>query len=324
MQFAIPDNFPVVYSPDHPALIPLRKRGELLLFSTRHQSQDELVARLAGATAAINVRAYSRFDAAVFAALPNLRFLTVMGTGTDNIDLWAAAQHGVTVSNTPTAPMISVAEHTIALTLAIARNLLPMDQALRAGRWQHMPGVELHGKTFGFIGLGLIAAHAAPILRAFGMRLLGWSLTDDPGRAARLGLKLAPLDEVLRLSDVVSLHLRASARTAGIIGARELALLKPTAYLINTARGALVDEAALIAALADHRLAGAALDVYQQEPLAADSPFLTLDNVILTPHVGWVTDAGIARMARDPVANILAFLDGRPQHVVTPPAARQL
>jgi len=117
--------------------------------------------------------------------------------------------------------------------------------------------------------------------------------------------------------------LRASSRTAGIIGARELALMKPTAYLVNTARGALVDEAALIAALADHRLAGAALDVYQQEPLPADSPFLTLDNVILTPHVGWVTDAGIARMAHDPVANILAFLDGQPQYVVTPAAARQ-
>ena len=158
MQFAIPDNFPIVYTPDHAALIPLCERGDLLLFSTRHQSQDELIARMAGATAAINVRAYSRFDAAVFAALPDLRFLTVMGTGTDNIDLWAAAQHSVTVSNTPTAPMISVAEHTVALTLAAVRNLLPMDQALRAGRWQHMPGVELHGKTFGFIGLGLIAA----------------------------------------------------------------------------------------------------------------------------------------------------------------------
>ena len=188
-----------------------------------------------------------------------------------------------------------------------------MHQALRQGEWKHLPGIELRDKTFGMLGLGLIAAEVAPVIRALGMRLIGWSLRHDEGRARRLGVELLPMDDVLRQSDVVSLHLRASPRTAGLIGQRELALMKPTAYLINTARGAIVDETALYEVLAAHRIAGAALDVFQREPLPADSPLLTLDNVLLTPHVAWVTDMGIARMASQPVENIVAFLDGAPR-----------
>ncbi|MBI2938837.1 MAG: hydroxyacid dehydrogenase [Chloroflexi bacterium] len=320
MQFAIPDNYPVVYTEDRAALRPLSERGEVTLVSTRHQSTGELVDRLRGAWGAINVRAYSKFTDEVFAALPDLKIVSVMGTGTDNIDLAAATRHGVVVTNTPTAPTISVAEHTLALTLAIAKNLVPMHAALKAGAWRHQPGVELRGKTFGMIGLGLIAAELAPAIRTLGMRLIGWSLTHDEARARRLGLELLPLDDVLRQSDVVSLHLRASGRTAGLIGRRELELMKPTAYLVNTARGALVDEQALFEALAERRIAGAAIDVFQTEPLPADSPLLQLDNVVVTPHVAWVTDAGVERMVRQPVENILAFLDGKPQFVVNPAA----
>ena len=326
MKFAIPDNFPVVYDEDHPALQPLRERGEVALFSTRPAAPAELIDRLRGATAAINVRAYSKFDAALFAALPELRFLTVMGTGIDNVDLAAATAHGVVVSNTPTAPTVSVAEHTVALMLALTKNLVPMHVALKGGEWRHLPGIELRGKTFGLIGLGMIAAEAAPVVRALGMRLVGWSLTYDEARAARLGVDLLEMDDVLRQSDVVALLLRASPRTAGIIGPRELGLMKPTAYLINTGRGALVDEAALYEALKGRKIAGAGIDVFQTEPLPADSPLLTLDNVVVTPHVAWVTDAGIDRMARHPVDNVLAFLAGRPQFVVNPdvlnPSAR--
>src|SRR5258708_1197543 len=245
MKFAIPDNFPVVYSDDHPALRPLRERGEVSLYSTRHQSEAELIDRMRGAVAAINVRAYSKFMDNVFGALPELRFLTVMGTGTDNIDLVAAARRGIVVSNTPTAPTISVAEHAVALMLAITKNLIPMHNALINGTWKHLPGIELRGKTFGMIGLGIIAAEMAPVVRALGMRLVGWSLTHDPDRATPLGVELMSMDEVLRQSDVVSLHLRASPRTAGLIGARELGLMKPTSYLIHTARDAIVHSAAL-------------------------------------------------------------------------------
>ena len=316
MKFAIPDNFPEVYRADDPALRPLAARGGVGMASAHHRTREEQIDRLRGTTAAINVRAYSKFDDAVFAALPELKFLTVMGTGTDNIDLEAARRHGVVVSNTPTAPTVSVAEHTVALALALTKNLAPMDRALRGGEWRHLPGIELREKTFGFIGLGLIAAEVAPVVRALGMRLVGWSFTADEDRARRLGVQLLELDDVLRSADIVSLHLRASSRTAGFIGRRELGLMQPTAYLINTARGAIVDEAALVDALAARRIAGAAIDVFQHEPLPADSPFLALENVLLTPHVAWVTDAGTARMARHPVDNILAFLGGKPQFVV--------
>jgi D-3-phosphoglycerate dehydrogenase len=317
MKVAIPDNFPVVYRADHPALQPLLALGEIALASTLHRTREELVDRLRGATAAINVRSYSKFDDAVFAAVPELQYVTVMGTGTDNIDLEAARRHGVVVSNTPTAPTVSVAEHTVALALALTKHVAPMDRALRAGEWRHIPGIELRDKTFGFIGLGLIAAEVAPVMRALGMRLVGWSFTHDEERARRIGVQLLGCDDVLRTADIVSLHVRASSRTAGFIGRREISLMQPTAYLINTARGAIVDEAALIEALATRRIAGAAIDVFRQEPLPADSPFLGLDNVVLTPHVAWVTDAGTARMARHPVDNVLAFLAGKPQFVVT-------
>jgi len=317
MRIAIPDNFPVFYADEDPLLAPLRARGEVVLSSTHHGGdRQELIRRLQGATAAINVRAYSPFDDVVFAALPELRFVSVMGTGTDNVDLDAARRRGVVVSNTPTAPVVSVAEFTIGLMLAAVRKVVPMHEALRAGRWEHRRGMELRGKTFGFIGLGLIAAEMAPVIRALGMRIVGWSLTRDEDRARRLGVELMELDDVLRASDVVALLLRGSPKTRGIIGRRELGLMKQTAYLVNTGRGMLVDEVALYDALREGRLAGAALDVYQSEPLPADSPLLGLDNVICTPHVAWVTDGGTARMGRDPVDNVLAFLDGAPQFVV--------
>jgi phosphoglycerate dehydrogenase-like enzyme len=316
-RFVIPDNYPIFYSESDPLLAPVRTRGELVLHSTRHSGEAELIERLRGAHAAINVRAYSRFTERVFKEVPELRFVTVMGTGTDNIDLGAARRHGVVVSNTPTAPVVSVAEYTVGLMFAAVRHIVPMSVALKSGQWQHIRGMELHGKTFGFIGLGLIAAQMAPIIAALGMRLVGWSLTRDEQRAQRLNVELLDLDEVLRQADVVSLLLRASPRTQGILGPRELALMKPGAYLVNTGRGSLVDEVALCEALRTGRLAGAALDVFGTEPLPADSPLLGFDNVVCTPHVAWVTDAGTARMGKDPVDNLIAFLDGKPRFVVT-------
>jgi D-3-phosphoglycerate dehydrogenase len=320
VKFSIPDNFPVVYGDDHPALKPLKGKGEVALHSTRHEGGQQLIDRLKGATAAINVRAYSKFTDEIFAGAPELKFLTVMGTGTDNIDLQAAAKRGVVVSNTPTAPTISVAEHTVGMMLALTKNMVPMHNALMLGEWKHIPGIELRGKTFGFIGLGIIAAEIAPVVRALGMRVVGWSLTHDPERAKRLGVELVEMDEVLRQADVVSLLLRASPKTHQIIGRRELGLMKPSAYLVNTGRGALVDEGALYEVLKEKGIAGAAIDVFQTEPLPADNKLLTLENVLVTPHVAWVTDMGIDRMARHPVENILAFLEGKPKFVVTPTA----
>ncbi len=317
----IPDNFPIVYSDDHPALAPLRAAGEVRMFSTRHEGAAALVERCQGCEALINVRAYSKFTDSVFQALPDLRMISVMGTGTDNIDLASAARHGVTVCNTPTAPTTSVAEFTVALTLAITKQIIPMHNDLSKGEWHHRTGIELRGKTFGLIGLGLIAQEVIPVVRALGMRVVGWSLRHDEERARTLGIELAAFDDLLATADVVSLHLRASPRTQHIIGKRELALMKPEAYLINTARGAIVDEDALVDALRNRTIAGAAVDVYSTEPLPATSPLLTVENILLTPHVAWVTDGGLDRMARYPVENVLSFLRGAPQNVVAAPAS---
>jgi D-3-phosphoglycerate dehydrogenase len=318
MRIVIPDNYPPVYHEDSPDLALLRTYGTVDIYSTRPGSPAELITRAAGATAIINVRSYCVFDAATLEALPGLRMISILGTGTDNVDLAAATERGIVVTNTPAVSAVSVAEATIGLMLAISRRIPLLDRHLRAGLWQHEVGPELRGKTLGIIGLGAIGSEVAGLGRGLGMQVIGWSFHRDEERAARLGVSLVEFDELLRTADVISLHLRASPRAVGIIGRRELALMKPTAYLINTARGALVDEAALIEALRERRIAGAALDVFAVEPLPADSPLLSLDNVVITPHAAAVTHEAQARLARLPVENIIAFLEGRPQNVVNP------
>jgi phosphoglycerate dehydrogenase-like enzyme len=291
------------------------------VYGTRAADDDELIARLKGAAALINVRSYSAFSAAVLARLPELELLSILGTGTDNVDLAAATRRGVVVTNTPGASTVSVAELAIGLMFAAARHLALADRKVRQGEWYHREGAELRGKTLGVVGLGAIGQEVARLGTALGLRVVGWSLTHDPARGASLGIELLEtLDDLLRRADVVSLHLRSSPQTAGIIGRRELGLMKPGAVLVNTARGALVDDSALIAALREGRLGAAGLDVYTQEPLGRDSPFLAVENVVLSPHVGWVTPEASARLMRMPVDNIIAWLEGRPQNVVNPEA----
>jgi phosphoglycerate dehydrogenase-like enzyme len=256
----------------------------------------------------------------MLAALPDLAHIAVFGTGTDNIDLEAAARLGIVVSNAPGANARSVAEHAIALALAVARSIPRHDRDLRAGRWVHHEGPELEGKTFGVVGLGTIGRYAARIAAAFGMRVLGWSTTPNAERARAAGAELVAFDELLRQADIVSLHLAATERTRGIIGGRELALMKPGAILINTARGALIDEVALLEALRSGHLFGAGLDVFATEPLPAGHPFTTLENVVLTPHAGWITHEARQRLLRLPVENIAAHLAGTPRNVVNPSA----
>ncbi len=320
MKIVIPDDFPPVYGEEPDALAPLRAYGEVAVYGSRAADRAELLSRLEGADVAINVRAYTVFDAPLLAALPTLRLISILGTGTDNVDLRAAAEQGVVVTNTPGASTYSVAELAFALMLAAARHVPLADRRLRGGEWHHTKGLELHGKTLGVVGLGLIGQAMASMGAGFGMRVLAWSFRADAERARACGARLVELDELLRQADVVSLHLRASSEASGLIGRRELSLMKPTAILVNTARGALVDEEALAEALRAGRLFAAGLDVYQGEPLPADSPLRGLDNVVLSPHAGWVTDEASRRLVRMPVDNIIAYLEGRPQHVVNPVA----
>ncbi len=319
MKIVIPDDFPPVYSGD-PELARLEALGEVAVYGTKAASEDELIERLQGATVAINVRSFSAFAERVISSLPDLQLISILGTGTDNVDLAACDRHGVLVSNTPGASTTSVAELTLALLLAVARHSPLHDRKAREGSWHHETGFELRGKVLGVVGLGLIGQEVARLGRAFGMRVIAWSFRQDEARAAALGVRLVALDDLFREADVVSLHVRNTPEARGLVGRRELGLMKPDAVLVNTARAAVVDQDALLEALRERRIAGAGLDVFLEEPLPADSPWARLENVVLSPHVGWVTREASARLAAMPVDNVEAYLSGHPANVVNPGA----
>ncbi|MBV9323544.1 MAG: hypothetical protein JO352_07165 [Chloroflexi bacterium] len=318
MDIVVPDDYPPTYaSLEQVDLRRLGAYGTVRLHTTRAADRAELFDRLGSASVAINVRAYTLFDDELLERARQLKLISILGTGTDNVDLAAAKRRGVTVTNTPGVGAPSVAELTIGLMLATVRGIPLSDKRVREGKWQHVEGPELEGKTLGLLGLGTIGGRVARMGRGLGMRVIAWSVTQDPQRAARLGVELVERDEVFRQADVVSVHLRNTPEMRGLVGARELALMRPAAYLINTARGALVDAEALASAVRDGRLAGAGLDVFTEEPLPPQrNPFLGLGNVVLTPHVGAVTREANARSRAMPVDNIIAFLEGRPQNVV--------
>ncbi len=287
-------------------------RHEADYHDTLPGSDDNLVERLRNAEIAINIRSSCRFTAAVFDACPKLKMVSIWGTGTDNIDLDAAASHGVTITNTPGVAAPSIAEHTLALLMAVARKIPRLDAEVREGKWPRGQMTMLAGKTVGVIGLGAIGLRFANLARAIGMRVIAWTMNPRD-----LGFELVPLETLLAESDVVSVHLRLSDRTKGFLGRAELAKMKPGALLINTARGPIVDEGALMEALRGGQLGGAGLDVFDMEPLPKGHPLTGLDNVVLSPHCAGITpevlEAGLA-LALD---NVERFLEGRPQHVVT-------
>lgn len=318
MLTVIPDDFPAVFSLSD-QMERLREVGEVRAYPSRAEDEAELARRLEGAAAVVNMRSFTRFTESLCAACPELRLISISGTGTDNIDLAAAARRGVLVCNTPEANSDSVAEHTWALLLALARGLREMETRLRAGEWWHHYGTELRGKTLGLVGLGRIARRVARMAQGFGMEVLAWSHTADEGRAREAGVTLVELDELVARADVVSLHLRLSEKSRGLLDEGRLRRMKPTALLVNTARGALTDEFALARALAEGRLAGAALDCYAEEPLPADHPLRTAPNTLLIPHAGWMTREARERMLSEPVDNILAWLQGQPQNLVAAP-----
>jgi phosphoglycerate dehydrogenase-like enzyme len=242
--------------------------------------------------------------------LPNLKLIASTGPRNASIDLEAAAAHGIKVVHTGYFGSPTV-ELTWALILAGARHIVAEAAAVRGGGWQHSIGDDLSGRTLGLIGLGNLGSKMAGIGRAFGMRVIAWSQNLTAEKAAAAGAVLLSKEELLRHSDVVSIHLVLSERSRGLIGAAELSLMKPTARLINTSRGPIVVEAALIAALKARQIAGAAIDVYDTEPLPANHPYRQTPNLLATPHIGYVSRALYERFYRDTVANILTWLDAR-------------
>lgn len=281
-------------------------------------NEDVLVERLRDYAIVVAIRERTRFPKQLLARLPALELLALTGRYSGHVDLAAATALGILVTETDGSGA-SAFELTIGLMLAAVRRIPQEDRAMREGRWQTGMGVELAGKTLGIVGLGRIGTRVAAFGRLLGMRVLAWGPTLTDERAIAAGATRLGLDELFRESDVVSIHLRLSETTRGLITARHLALMKPTAYFINTARGALVDEAALVEALRSRRIAGAALDVYDIEPLPADHPLRSLDNVVLSPHMGYVTDEAYRLFFRQAVDNIDAYLRGeRPPRALNP------
>lgn len=296
---------------------PLAGRAHVARHTDHTDDADELVARLAGADVVVLMRERTPFPAALLARLPRLRLLVTTGMANAAIDQAAAAAQGVVVCGTA-GGSAAAAELTWALVLAVARDVAAGDRAVRAGGWQEHLGVELAGSTLGLLGLGRIGAVVARYARAFDMELLAWSQNLTAERAAEHGARLVDKAELFAASDVVSVHLKLSARTRGLVGAEELRLLGPGGRLVNTSRGPIVDEAALLAALSAGTIAGAALDVFDVEPLPADSPVRGALRTVLTPHVGYVSRQSYATMYGQAVEDVVAWLDGAPVRVLTP------
>lgn len=308
MKIVVPDDFPLLLT-GTPAEHRLRALGDVTIFTERGANdEDELIRRIAGAEAVVSLRAYSRFSKRVIDASPPLRVISIWGTGTDNVDLDACRVRGIAVANTPGVNANSVAEQTVALMLAVARQIPAMDRGTRDGKWPRAMLVQLEGKTLGVIGLGAIGSRVATLANAFGMKVLATAWRGDDGRAAAIGARYVDIETLLRESDFVSVHLRLSDETRGVLSRERMALMKPSAFLVNTARGALIDRDALLEALENKRIAGAGLDVFHEEPVRADDPLVTLPNVVLTPHNAGTTEEVIALGLARTVENVERFL----------------
>jgi phosphoglycerate dehydrogenase-like enzyme len=286
------------------------ERANITVFRDHLSDQDAVAERLAPFDIVCIMRERTPMPASLLTRLPRLKLIASTGPRNASIDLVSAAERNISIAHTgyTSAPTI---ELTWALILASARHISTEAAAVRFGSWQHTLGDDLAGKTLGIIGLGNIGSGVAKVGLAFGMNVVAWSqnLTSDAARA--VGAHLVPKEELLRTADVISIHMVLSPRTTGLIGVAELALMKPTARLINTSRGPVVVEKALLDALANRQIAGAAIDVYDLEPLPEHHPYRFANKLLATPHIGYVTRGLYERFYRDCVANISSWLDRR-------------
>jgi phosphoglycerate dehydrogenase-like enzyme len=294
----------------------LRAMGDLRAYDTMPSSDEEFVRRIKDAEIVIAGR-YG-FSGESIRQAPKLKMISLWQTGYDNVDLEVATARGVVVSNVHNYAFDTVAEFAFALALNLLRKVDKADMNLRRGLfdWRRYVGEELMGKTLGVIGLGSIGRRVVQLAHGFNMNVLSVTAHPSPERSHALGVKFVSLDTLLAESDIVSLHVPLTPATKHMIGASQLARMKPTAVLINTARGKVVDERALVDALRDKRIAGAGLDVFETEPLPKDSPLLELDNVVLTPHIAFLSKESIDECTRVTVENVEMFVKGRPQNVV--------
>jgi phosphoglycerate dehydrogenase-like enzyme len=287
---------------------PVARRAEITVFTDHIADPDQLVQRLTPFDVIFVMRERTPLPREILQRLPQLKMIASTGPFNASIDMAAAEEFGVHVGTTGGSVAATI-ELTWALILAGARSLVAESRSVHDGGWQVSVGSELSGKVLGVLGLGRIGAKVARIGQAFGMRVIAWSENLTPDAAEKAGADYVSKDTLLRTSDVLTVHLKLSDRSLGLIGAAELAAMKPTALLVNTSRGPIVDEAALIDALRARTIAAAALDVFDTEPLPAGHPLRTLDNVLATPHIGYVADRPYEIFFGDAVAAISAWLD---------------
>ncbi|MBI4336463.1 MAG: hydroxyacid dehydrogenase [Chloroflexi bacterium] len=293
----------------------LRELGQLTIYASPASTPELLVERLHNADVAVAVYSTSRFTAEVLGQASRLKLIACVGVGVDHIDLAACHRRGVLVANTPGANADAVAEGAITLALAVARRVPTVDRLTRQGAWpQGEPITQLCGKTLGVIGTGHIGRRTVALGRGLGMRVIAWSFHPSPERASEMGVEFMSLEELMRTADVVSISVRRSPESGGLIGRHLIGLMKPTAILVNTARGEVVDEEALVEALQQKRIRGAGLDVYSTEPLPAGHPLTRLDNVVLFPHNTGMTPERQTKSMM--VANIRNYLAGHPTNLV--------
>ena len=289
--------------------------NEVQVFKDHLSDPSALVNRLSEFDIVVAMRERTPFTRAVLAQLPNLKLLVTTGMRNRSIDMDAAAELGITVCGT-SGQSYATAELTWGLILSLARRIPAEDTATRQGKWQVTVGEGLKFKTLGVLGLGNLGSQVATVGKAFEMNVVAWSQNLTQERAAQFGATLVSKEELLSTSDIVTIHLILSQRTRGLLGAKELALLKPTAYLVNTSRGPIVDESALIDVLERRAISGAAMDVFDEEPLPVDHPLRRMENTVITPHLGYVTRETYLNYFGQAVEDIQAFMAGEPVRVL--------
>ena len=306
------DQYPGFLLPSN--LVRLQSYGELRIFAPPLRDVNEFVRRTEDAT--IIVSSTLAIPPATFGSLKKLKMIALPGIGTDLIPLEEAAKRGIVVANIPNTTSYMVAEHAVALMLGVAKQLAYQTAAMRAGRWEDVGTLLLHGKVLGIIGTGGIGSQVARLGNAFGMDVIAWTAHPSLPRAEALGVNYVELDKLLQDSDVIIICIPLTSTTQHLIGHREFGIVKSGVILVNVSRGKIVDQDALVSALNTGEVGGAGLDVFEEEPVPADSLLLKCKNLVLTPHVGGTTPEAIALTDNGVVENIIAFLEGRPQNVV--------
>jgi phosphoglycerate dehydrogenase-like enzyme len=296
----------------------LREKAEVQILTEKLSSDVAVAEALRGSHAIIPVRERTKLTASLLKRLAGLEYISQTGNHVYHVDMDAATRRGIVVSLAPGGN--STTELAFGLMLAIMRRIPQSDASMRRGEWPLVLGHVLKGKTLGILGLGKIGTEVATVGRAFGMEVIAWGPTLTDERAAKSGARFMALEEVLKTADVVSIHLALSDQSKNLLDKARLRLMKKSAYLVNTARGAIIDEAALVQILRDKVIAGAALDVFVEEPLPKNHPLLGLDNVVLTPHLGWPTDSGFEGFAENAVRNILDYMEGKLTRALNPEA----